>query len=69
MKKTVVAWLVAIAFLLVYEFYAVANSVPGDTLSEAVWAYGQHPMVSFAMGVLVGHFFWQRKCGKGSSKA
>lgn len=61
MKKTVVAWLVAIAFLLAYEMYAVMNSVPGDTLSEAVWKYGQHPMIAVAVGVLIGHFFWQRK--------
>jgi hypothetical protein len=60
-KKTIGAWAVAIAFLLAYEAYAVLNSVPGDTLSEAVWQYGQHPMVAFAAGVLIGHFFWQSR--------
>lgn len=61
MKKTVLAWVIAIVGLLAYEGYAVLNSVPGDTLSEAVWKFGQHPMVAFAAGVLVGHFWWQRK--------
>jgi len=60
-KKTVVAWVVGILGMLAYEAYAVANSTPGDTLSEAVWKYGQHPMVSFAVGVLVGHFWWQQR--------
>jgi len=63
-KKTVVAWVVAIAGLLIYEMYAVLNHTPGDTLSEAVWKYGMHPMIPFAVGVLIGHFFWQRKGGK-----
>lgn len=65
MKKTVLAWVVGIGGMLIYEAYAVANGIPGDTLSEAVWQYGQHPMVSFAVGVLVGHFWWQGKKGRG----
>ncbi len=62
MKKNLagLAWGVAIVTLLGYEFYAVA-SVPGGTLSEWVWAHAQHPMISFAAGVLVGHFWWQRR--------
>ena len=65
MKRTAAAWLIAIAALLVYEMYAVLNGIPGDTLSEAVWRYGQHPMIALAVGVLLGHFFWQ---GKGKAK-
>jgi hypothetical protein len=61
MKRTAAAWLIAIAGLLVYEMYAVLNGTPGDTLSEAVWRYGQHPMIAFAVGVLVGHFWFQKK--------
>lgn len=61
MKKTAAAWLVAISGLLIYEMYAVFNATPGDTLSEAVWKYGQHPMIWLAVGILIGHFAWQRK--------
>lgn len=61
MKSATIAWGVATAILLGYEGYAVVNSIPGDTLSEAVWMHFQHPMISFAAGVLVGHFWWQRK--------
>lgn len=61
MKRTVTAWLVAITLLLAYEGYAVLNEIPGDTLSEAVWKYGQHPMLTFAVGVVIGHLFWQKK--------
>jgi len=60
-KRARVAWLIAIVGLLIYEAYAVLNGVPGDTLSEAVWTYGRHPMIGFAAGVVVGHFFWQRQ--------
>ena len=61
MKRTAIAWIVAITGLLIYEMYTVFNGVPGDTLSEAVWKYGQHPMIAFAAGVLVGHWFWNSK--------
>lgn len=60
MKKTAAAWLIAITGLLAYEGYALVNSTPGDTLSEAVWTYGQHPMVTLAVGILIGHWFWKR---------
>lgn len=61
MRRTVAAWMVAVVGLLAYEGYALLNGTPGDTLSEAVWRYGQHPMLAFAVGVLVGHLFWQRR--------
>jgi hypothetical protein len=61
MNRTVAAWLIAVAGLLFYEGYALLNHTPGDTLSEAVWTYGQHPMIVFCAGVLVGHFWWQRR--------
>lgn len=61
MKKTAAAWLIAIAGLLAYEAYALFNGTPGDTLSEAVWKYGQHPMIALAVGVVLGHLLWQRK--------
>lgn len=60
MKRAGVVWLAVFALLLLYEVYAVFNSTPGDTLSEAVWRYGHHPMIPFCVGVLMGHFFWQR---------
>jgi hypothetical protein len=65
-KRAGYAWTIAILILLGYEGYAVFNNVPGDTLSEAVWKYGQHPMLAFAAGVLVGHFFWQARCKDGA---
>lgn len=61
MKGAGAAWAAGITLVLGYEAYAVMNSMPGDTLSEFVWRYGQHPMVSFAAGVLVGHFWWQSR--------
>ena len=61
-KKTAVAWGVAIVGLLAYEGYTLANAVPGDTLSETVWAVaGSYPLLPFLVGILCGHFFWQRR--------
>jgi len=59
-KRARIVWLVLLALALVYEAYAILNSIPSDTLSEAVWD-AHHPMITFAAGVITGHFFWQRK--------
>jgi hypothetical protein len=64
-KKASMAWIVGLAGMLGYELYAVFNQSPNDTLSEAVWRYGQHPMIGVVAGILIGHFWWQRKA-KGS---
>lgn len=53
------AWGIGVAILLIYEAYALLNSRPGDTLSEAFWRASRRPLVPFALGVLVGHFVWQ----------
>lgn len=61
-KRTTIAWVVAIVALLGYEGYTLINTTPGDTLSEAVWAVaGSYPLLPFLVGILCGHFFWQRK--------
>lgn len=47
--------------LLAYEVYALADECDGDTISEIMWATtAKRPILPFAMGVLMGHFFWQR---------
>lgn len=61
MKKTYAAWLIAIGGLLAYEGWTVANNTPGDTLSEAVWSVASYPLVPLLVGILIGHFFWQRR--------
>lgn len=44
-----------------YEFIALANARPGDTISEIVWTISaKRPLLPFLVGVLCGHFFWQR---------
>jgi hypothetical protein len=55
-------WLAAIAFLAVYEIYALFTG--HDTLSRAVWTaerseYG--PLIPFLAGLVCGHFFWSGK--------
>lgn len=68
MKKTNLAWIIAIGFLIAYEAYTLLNAIPGDTLSEAVWRVAsERPLIPFLAGVLCGHFFWQQV--RGSSVA
>lgn len=55
----------SIAGLLAYEFVALWNQHPGDTISEIIWAASQkYPLIPFLIGfiggMLAGHFFWQR---------
>lgn len=45
--------------LLVYEGVALYSKRDGDTISEMTWYLSKRPLVPFAMGFLMGHFFWQ----------
>lgn len=47
--------------LCVYELVTLANKCEGDTISEIVWATTtKRPILPFAFGCVMGHFFWQR---------
>lgn len=46
---------------LAYEAWAIANQKRGDTISEIVWtATARRPLLPFALGMVAGHFFWQK---------
>jgi hypothetical protein len=47
-----------ITLILVYEIWSIKNHTVGDTISEIVWKLAKRPIVPFAFGVLMGHFFW-----------
>ena len=50
-----------VAALFLYEFVALAIKSSGDTISEIVWNVTvSYPLVPFLVGLLCGHFFWQR---------
>jgi hypothetical protein len=50
-----------VAGLCVYEVVTLANQCEGDTISEIMWATTtKRPILPFAFGVLMGHFFWQK---------
>ena len=47
--------------LVVYELWALADRIEGNTISEIVWTTTtKRPILPFTLGVLMGHFFWQR---------
>lgn len=55
-------FLTLVGALVAYELITLANDRDGDTISEIVWeATTERPIVPFAAGVLIGHFFWQRR--------
>jgi hypothetical protein len=60
MSRAELAWGIVITLLLGYEGYSLSNSIPGDTLSEAVWNV-KGSLLPFASGFLCGHFFWQQR--------
>lgn len=47
--------------LMGYEAVALMTSADGDTISEIIWGLSNRPLVPFAFGMLMGHFFWQKK--------
>jgi hypothetical protein len=49
-------FIAGIALLLIYEVYALKTIKTGDTITELIQK--QRPLVPFAFGFLMGHFFW-----------
>ena len=49
-----------VLLLFAYEFWALLDARPGNMISEIVWHLSGRPLVAFAFGMLMGHFFWQR---------
>lgn len=57
----VTVWIIfAVAGLLIFwDVYAGANSDKGDTITEIIRAAAaRHPIIPFALGVVMGHLFW-----------
>jgi hypothetical protein len=55
----------AVSAFLGYEAYALLNRIAGDTISEYIWtATRKYPIIpallGLVVGLLFGHFFWQR---------
>ncbi len=47
------------ALMGIYEVVALYQH-RGHTISEIIWGMSKyHPLVPFALGALMGHFFWQ----------
>ncbi len=60
MKPWHIFWGGLLAVGLIAETVALVNKEKDDTLSDCVWD-NPHPMIPFTIGVVVGHWFWQRK--------
>jgi hypothetical protein len=54
--------MVAVVVLMIgWDVYVAFTPVKGDTISEILRQIARnHPMIPFALGVLIGHWFWGR---------
>lgn len=49
-----------IGAIICYEVVAIIDKKEGDTISEVIWKLSaKRPIVPFAFGILMGHFFAQ----------
>lgn len=61
MKTRYWVFLTILGTALAYEVYALTTRDEGDTISEITWnTTKKYPLLPFSVGVLMGHFFWQR---------
>lgn len=45
--------------VIVWDILLATMPPKGDTISETIQRFGhKHPIIPFAFGVLMGHFFW-----------
>ena len=61
-KNITICILVGTAIVLaLWDVFAAAQPVSGDTISEVIWAVSaKHPIIPMAIGVICGHLFWQK---------
>ena len=58
---TITVLLSASAALILWDIYVAATPPGGDTISEIMLGWARkHPIVPFALGVLMGHLFWSQ---------
>jgi hypothetical protein len=61
MKFWNLAWFAWLCTGITLEALAIYSRNPGAPLSEHVWvAIAEYPILTFAIGLMMGHFFWQR---------
>jgi hypothetical protein len=50
--------IIAIVMLFIYEIWSLKNEKPDDTITAIVKKFSRKPLLPFAFGMLMGHFFW-----------
>lgn len=49
----------SVVLLVGWDIFVAVKPPSGDTISEIIrQTAGKHPIIPFAFGVLIGHFFW-----------
>ncbi len=64
-RRVTIGILVATALLLIaWDVYAYLAAGSEATISRVTLGFArQHPVLPFAVGVLMGHLFWPQKVG------
>ena len=59
-RTITISILAAVTLLLIaWDIYVATNKQKGDTISEVVLGFARrHPVIPFALGVLMGHLLW-----------
>jgi hypothetical protein len=56
---TQIGALVSVGLWIIWDIYVASNRRSGDTESEVIRDFAlKHPSFALAVGVLMGHFFW-----------
>jgi hypothetical protein len=60
-KRTLVAALVLLVLTIAWEAYTLASGGHAWTFSRFVWELSGSPLFNLAVGVFIGHFFFQKE--------
>lgn len=51
--------------LVLWDIFVVVEPTPKDSISRVIMDWATvHPMLTFAAGVLIGHWFWPQTWGE-----
>lgn len=57
-KLSITIMVVTTLALIAWDIWVYITPEKGDTISEIIAFYSDHPLLPFAFGVLIGHWFW-----------
>jgi len=57
--SVMIVLVVSLVGFIIWDIWLAADRIEGNTISEVVRKVSKpHPMIPFALGVLIGHWYW-----------